>query len=221
MSVIERGGGRPRGYFALDKERVPSATTITSRFKESGGLLYWANNEGLAGRTLEDARAATSQSALGIGHLVHSMVEAHIHGDPLPQVTSLQALASYEAWHYWWESNNFEVIATEIPLVSEEHRFGGTVDAILRDGKERLCIGDWKTSAGIYADYLLQVAAYGLLWNELNEEQITGGFHVVRFSKEDGDLEHRHYAQLDDARDMFVLLRQAYELDKAVKRRAK
>lgn len=216
-AVIERGGGRPRGYFTADKERVPSATTVTSRFKESGGLLYWANNLGLEGKTLEDGR----EPATGIGHLVHSMVEAHIHGEELPSVTSLSALAAYEAWRDWWDSTNLEVVATELPLVSEEHRFGGTLDAVLRDSKGRLCIGDWKTSAGIYSDYLLQVAAYGLLWDEWNAEKITGGFHLVRFSKEDGDLEHRHYAELDDARRMFVLLRQAYDLDKAVKRRSK
>ena len=30
--------------------RLPSVTTIIGRFKESGGLLYWANQQGLKAR---------------------------------------------------------------------------------------------------------------------------------------------------------------------------
>lgn len=216
-TTLARGTGRPRGYFAVDGVRVPATTTILSRFKESGGLLYWANTQGLEGKTLEEAR----ETATGTGHLVHSMVEAKIHGQPLPKVNSLDAISSYQAWLEWWEGSKLTVEATEIALVSEEHRFGGTIDGILRDAKGRLALGDWKTSAGIYVDYLLQIAAYGLLWDEVNDEKLTGGFHIVRFSKDHGDLEHRHFSHLDDAREMFILLRQAYELDKSVKKRAK
>jgi hypothetical protein len=37
--------------------RLPSVTTIIGRFKDSGGLLYWANQQGLEGKTLDQARA--------------------------------------------------------------------------------------------------------------------------------------------------------------------
>ena len=37
--------------------RLPSVTSIIGRFKESGGLLYWANQQGLEGKTLDQARA--------------------------------------------------------------------------------------------------------------------------------------------------------------------
>lgn len=216
-AVATRGTGRPKGYFAADGVRIPAVTTILSRFKESGGLLYWANQQGLEGKTLEEAR----EPATGTGHLVHSMVEAKLHRQPLPEVKSLEAISSYQAWLEWWEGSKLTVEATEIALVSEEYRFGGTIDGILRDSKGRLALGDWKTSAGIYVDYLLQIAAYGLLWDEVNDEKLEGGFHIVRFSKDHGDLEHRHFSHLEDARDMFLLLRQAYELDKTVKKRAK
>ena len=35
--------------------RLPSVTTIIGRFKESGGLLYWANQQGLEAKTLDQA----------------------------------------------------------------------------------------------------------------------------------------------------------------------
>jgi hypothetical protein len=40
--------------------RLPSVTTIIGRFKESGGPLYWANQQGLEGKTLDQARAEVS-----------------------------------------------------------------------------------------------------------------------------------------------------------------
>jgi hypothetical protein len=216
-----RGAGRPDEYRTKDGDRVPSTTTITGRFKDSAGLIKWANAEGLAGRKLYEDKSATD-----IGSLVHAMVEARLHGQSMPHIpgeyreTVLSAFASFEAW---FEGNQFEVIATEFPLVSEVWRYGGTIDSILRDAKGRLCIGDWKTSNAIYADYLLQLAAYGALWDEHApaDAKLTGGFHLVRFSKEHGDMEHRHFPELDDAWTMFTLLRQSYELDKLLKRRAK
>lgn len=119
------------------------------------------------------------------------------------------------------EGHRFQIVATEQPIVSEVHRYGGTLDCVLRDSRGALCLGDWKSSNAVYADYLLQLAAYGALWNETQSEKLTGGFHLVRFSKEHGDMEHRHYPDLAEPLEMFLLLRQAYELDKVVKKRAR
>jgi predicted RecB family nuclease len=128
--------------------------------------------------------------------------------------------SAISAWHEWFLSNNLTITATEVPLVSEAYRFGGTIDTIVRDRHGRLCVGDWKSSKAVYSDYLLQIAAYKILWEE-NREPITGGFHLVRFSKEHGDMEHRYFPELAEAEQMFVLLREAYDLDKSLTRRAK
>ena len=58
--------------------RLPSVTTIIGRFKESGGLLYWANQQGLEGKTLGQARAEVTTP----GTLAHKAVEDHINGRP-------------------------------------------------------------------------------------------------------------------------------------------
>lgn len=227
MSTLEReframrGGGRPDEYRTADGERVPSVTTITGRFKNAAGLIKWANNEGLAGRKLYEDSSATD-----IGSLVHRMVEAKIHGDPQPKIAEeyrAKAMSGFGAWERWFDANRFEVVATEVPLVSEEWKFGGTIDTVARDHTGRLVMLDWKTSNAIYPEYLVQLAAYGALWNELapDEQKLTGGFHLVRFSKEHGDMEHRHFPDLDDGWKQFRLLRQAYELDKLLAKRAK
>jgi len=109
---------------------------------------------------------------------------------------------------------------TEITLVSEAHRFGGTPDAIgYLDGK--LCLLDWKTSNAVYSDYLIQLAAYKVLWEENRPQYpLEGGFHLLRFAKEHGDFSHHFYPNLDEAWRQFVLLREAYDIDKQLKKRA-
>ena len=116
--------------------------------------------------------------------------------------------------------SKLEIVAQEMQLVSEQYRFGGTPDAIGMIRGE-LCLVDWKTSNGIYSDYLLQIAAYRLLWEENHPDQpLNGGFHLCRFSKEHGDFAHHYFRELDDARKMFIHLRAAYEFDATLKKRA-
>jgi hypothetical protein len=79
---------------------------------------------------------------------------------------------------------------------------------------------DWKTSNGVYPDYLIQIAAYRQLWEENNPlKLLTGGFHLLRFSKEHADFAHHYWSELNDAWDQFVLFRRSYDLDKIIKKR--
>lgn len=219
MSTI-KGPGRPDAYRTKDGTRVPGVTTLLGRFKESGPLLQWAFKQGQSGaRSLYEKR----DEAAEVGSVVHDIVEAEIHGRdvptyPLEMAERVQSALS--AWHRWRDANRMEIVATEVPYVSEVHRFGGTLDAVAREPDGRLVLLDWKTSNGVYTDYLLQLAAYKLLWDEFNAEPITGGFHLVRFSKEHGDMEHRYWPDLTDAAEMFKHLRAAYDLDAKLRKRA-
>lgn len=213
------------GYFLADGTRVPGTTTIIGRFKESGALLRWAWGEGKAGRDLYEKR----DEAANIGTAAHAMVEASISGSDPEQREELLALDdegkararnAFEAYRDWASMSKLEIIAQEMQLVSEVHKFGGTPDAIGMV-KNELCLVDWKTSNGVYGDYLLQLAAYRILWEENHPDQLlTGGFHLCRFSKDFGDFSHHYYRELDSAREMFLHLRPAYDLDKLLKKRA-
>jgi hypothetical protein len=80
--------------------RLPSVTTIIGRFKESGGLLYWANQQGLEGKTLDQARAEVTTP----GTLAHKAVEDHINGRPETALTGAgevteKARNAYAAYH--------------------------------------------------------------------------------------------------------------------------
>lgn len=170
-----------------------------------------------------------SGKAADIGTAAHAMVEIRIDGGEPTDAESymllsaedqLKARNAFEMYEQWASMSNLVVLHQEIQMVSERYRFGGTPDAI-GTVNGQLCLVDWKTSNGVYSDYLLQLAAYRILWEELHPDQLlVGGFHLCRFSKDYGDFAHHHYRELDDAWEMFKALRTAYEYDKDLKKRA-
>ena len=213
------------GYKLKDGTKVPGVTTIIGRFKDSGGLLYWACEQGKA---IERGEISTlyqkRDEAADAGTLAHSLVEAHINDDPLPVIhdneIGKQAWQGFQNYIHWQEDNRIQVIKQEMELVSEVYRFGGCPDAMGIDSRENLCILDWKTSNGVYQDYMIQIAAYKQLWEEhYPDKSVTGGYHLLRFSKEHADFAHHFWSELDDAWEQFKLFRKAYDLDKILKKR--
>lgn len=224
------------GYRLKDGTKVPGTTTVIGRFKDSGALVQWAYRQGreheslaALGKPAPNSLYEVTKAAADIGTVGHAMVEARIKGgDPfaletfcgLSEGDQTKARSSFTAYESWASMSRLEVLEQEMTLVSEEHRFGGTPDAIgLVNGQ--LCLVDWKTSNAVYMDYLLQLAAYRQLWEENHPDRpLVGGFHLCRFSKEHGDFSHHYYADLSDAWEMFKHLRAAYEFDFRLKKRA-
>jgi hypothetical protein len=211
-----------QGYYLADGSRVPGTTTIIQRFKESGALMQWAFRQGQSGAP---SLYAEAEKAAEIGTVAHAMVEASIKGlEPVCTLSNPEMAekvrSAFEAYQTWAKNFNVQIIAQEMQLVSEQYRYGGTPDAIGLVGNQ-LVLLDWKTSNGIYTDYLVQLAAYKHLWEEnYPERPLTGGFHLLRFAKEHGDFGHHYFANLDNAWRQFVLFREAYEIDKELKKRA-
>jgi hypothetical protein len=215
--------GRPtQGYRNAAGERIPGTTTVIGRFKESGGLLQWAFKQGQSGA----ASLYEERDAAGLaGNIAHDMIEAHILGKEPPKFTADQKLIdkatnAFQQFLEWREQTRIEIVATERAYVSERHQFGGTVDAIGRDMKGRIVLLDWKTSNGVYQDYLIQLAAYALLLEECAPEFTPRGFHLLRVAKESADFAHHFYGELEDAKRQFILFREAYGIDQRLKKRA-
>lgn len=211
--------GRPTDGYKIDGERVPGVTTIISRFKPSGGLIHWAWQQGRDGKDYRE----TKEAAANAGTIAHDMVEADIYGatfddtalDPLLVHKARGAFAAYQEWK---AQTQLSVAESEVTLLSRVHRFGGTLDALFVRGA--LALGDWKTSNAVYADYLIQLGGYALLWEEnYPDRPITGGFHLLRFSKQEHpddpvSFAHHYWSNLDLAKQQFLLYRQAYDNDK-------
>ncbi|KKK77777.1 hypothetical protein LCGC14_2850170 [marine sediment metagenome] len=209
-------------YKSKDGTRLPSVTTILSRFKDSGGLLYWANNCGLKGLTLDEARTPAATA----GTMAHDLVEARINKRDEPELVGSEeviskARAAFATYLKWQDMTKIEVRHTEIALVSEKHAFGGRPDAIgvTSDG---LALIDWKTSNAVYADYILQLAAYKCLWEEnYPDHPLVGGFHLCRFAKEEGDFSHHYFPALDHELETFLRMRELYTMVKKVEKRVR
>ena len=206
-------------------KRLPSVTTIISRFKDSGALLYWANEQGRNGLTLDEARLPAATA----GTMAHLLVEADLNGRELPKLEGdsdiiKKAHAAFNGYRQWSKLTSLEVLHTEVPLASEAHKFGGCLDAIgiVRNMSNGYAIVDWKSSNAIYADYLYQLAAYKILWEEnYSDHPITGGFHLCRFAKEAGDFCHNFYPSLDDEAETFLAMRKLYDRVKTTEKRVR
>lgn len=146
-------------YYTSDKKQVPGATTIL-RVLGNGALVNWANRLGLDGidsSKFRDEAAAT-------GTLAHYLVERELDGGPreLDDFTPAQltraeyAVAAFRAWR---AEHDLAPVMVEGRLVSDVHRYGGTID-LYGDVDGKPTIVDYKTSNGIFLEHKCQVAAY-------------------------------------------------------------
>src|ERR1039458_3114432 len=90
----------------LNKEgvEVPSTTTIIGKYKDYGGLKYYAWSEGKAGRGLNESR----DRAGDVGSMLHGMIEAHINERPYEEpppislVDAMKAGELFATFKQWW-----------------------------------------------------------------------------------------------------------------------
>lgn len=209
-------------YKTADGKRVPSVTSVIKHVEgDPGGLMHWAWNLGDQGITLDDAR----QDAANIGKIVHACIEAELKGEEVtlgsiiePEVRAAVE-ASLSAWRLWKESvGQFErVLCCEVPLVSERHRIGGTMDSLLIS-KGKRCLFDYKTGNGLHGKDVVQVAAYGEIWNELHPDEQVELYCLLRLPKDGTGFTWKLLTAeaLEPARQAFIHARALYDLAKVV-----
>jgi hypothetical protein len=215
---------RPQGgYTNSAGQPIPGTTDITGRFMDRSRLMYWAHKRGAQGLKLYD------NSELNIGTAVHTMAELDMKGDPEQSIEFYltatlrdpeqieKARTAFAAFRQWRTEFAVEAYKQEISLVSEALQFGGTLDTVatIRNG---LGLVDFKTSASgeVYVDHVLQLAAYGILWNETHPgEPLTSGYHLIVLPKDGSKPVHREWTheQLKPYRRQFMCFRRAYDYD--------
>lgn len=214
---------RPKqGYKNAAGLPVPATGEINGRFMDRTRLLFWAFKRGKEGH-----KQLYDNEALDIGSCVHTMAELDLQNrsqedidffakTSLPEADHLaKAETSFKAFRAWRAEFHVKPHVQEASLVSEKLQFGGTLDtiAIVRNG---LGLLEFKTSAEVYEDHLLQMAAYGILWEETHPNEIlTSGYHLILLPKDGAKFTHREYSrdQLKPYRKKFKLYRRAYDLD--------
>lgn len=228
------------GYRLKNGEKIPSVTTILSRFKDSGGLIRWAYSKGrehenLSMRNLPAPAHLHDEvgEAANAGTIAHDMIEQYLlEGkratvELLPESASdaplhviTRAVNCFEQFLKWNEQTKIEIVTTEKALVSELHRYGGTWDGVGKDAQGKIVLIDWKTSNAVYGDYLFQLAAYALLLEEVMPWYAPTGFHLLRVAKTTADFAHHYYGELENEKRGFLLMRELYDICAVTAKRA-
>lgn len=198
-------------YKLKDGNRVPGVTTVIGSQLgwNKNQLMYWSWTQGRSGLDFRE----TKDDAADLGTLVHSLIEQEMKG-VRPEIPK-QAEASLLAFYEWRDAFQLKSTDSEVALVSEKYRYGGTIDypAIVSG---RRVILDLKTSKGVYPDHRIQLSAYGQLWDEHHPEDPVTGFHLLQVGKEDASFHHHYWPSLPREFEAFYLLRGLYDLQKEI-----
>lgn len=125
--------------YMIDGQRLPSVTTIISQTLPNPGIAAWKLRVGEA----EANRISREATDWGTG--IHALVEAVNRGKraDLPP----EDLALVAPYTDWLDTHVETVIGAEKLLVSREHGYAGTTDAIaIMRGDQYPAIVDFKTS---------------------------------------------------------------------------
>lgn len=95
---------------------------------------------------------------------VHAVIENHLHGIELsPEFNVLSPVGkSFNNFRKWELENSWKVIVGDTPLISLDMGYGGRMDGLFLDEKERIVLVDFKTAKGVYPDNFVQLGGYSL-----------------------------------------------------------
>lgn len=170
---IIKATGRARShqkYITSSGEQVPGGSTLANiiNFGSADPLMAWAirlHNEGI---DFKEYRREASD----FGNAFHRYVECMHKGEEFPAgeypgnyVEPAKIMA--ENFYRKLTDLGMTMVESEIQLVSDTERFGGTLDLVLRDKEGRLCLSDLKSSNSISVSHKCQVGgAYRILFRE-------------------------------------------------------
>jgi hypothetical protein len=205
-------------YRDNDGSKVPGVTTVLGVLGlNKGALLGWAYKQGLAGVPLYEAR----DKAGDIGTLCHLMIQYDLldkvyDTSNYPKDIVDKAENGFIAWLDWKRLVDFQLVESELSLVDNELKYGGTMDKVAI--KNRLSITDFKTGKGPYLEQWCQLSGYKHLWDIHHpNEPIDGGCYLLLVNKEDAGFTYAHKIALDKHFEIFKHALAIYKLSKELK----
>lgn len=189
-------------YLLTSGEKVHGTTHYTSFLPKD--LLPWVMSVTMRGKNYKKV----SESAMKIGtflhHYAHRVVSGAVGREELA-VTKEEAdqiAAARKSWDAWWRDikHSLTPLATEIQLVSEQHKYGGTLDLVaIHD--DVVTLFDYKTSGKLHKDYWVQQRAYIQLWNESFPDFQIRKSVLVRIRKKPNEEGHESETRPADELD--------------------
>lgn len=200
----------PTGDYIINKKKLPSVTTIISRFKNATGLIIWSNQLGLKGLNYFDELKKAGDT----GTALHDLAELYILNKKYELPDDKVAVDCFQQFIDWWDSIDCEVIWTEKKYISKKLNVGGCPDLLVKQNDKYILV-DFKTSKAVYSDMIIQLSCYAELIKENDGIEIDRAV-IVRFPKDDDETEIKKFFKDDLAVGLkqFTLLRKAFDLDK-------
>lgn len=156
-----------------------------------------------------------AKQAADVGTICHAAIEAHIKHGEFPGEIDPRALKGFDNYLQWLSMVHFEPLTMETPLVSERYQFGTTIDIMgLVVGKRSIV--EIKTSNDLYSEYLIQVAAQKVVWEEVHPDQPIESISILKVGKESASFNHYWISpdNLEPAFEAFKDLRNLHEKKK-------
>ena len=184
--------------YMVGDRKVPSVTRVVDAvfpkylvdWAATAGADWWKENYGEDNdmyNGILNAHKQISHRAQTIGLEVHKWIELYIKGKIIDVETTVnypeRVKVPMQNFHKWVDAHDIEWESCEEKVYSRNWEYAGTVDAVAKINGKR-CVIDFKTSAKIYKEYYLQVAAYVSAIGEMRGELPELGV-IVRLDKEE------------------------------------
>ncbi len=181
-------------YYLSDGTQVPGGSTICKIGDDAGALIHWAWDLGRQGLDYRKER----DKAADIGTIAHFLIECFLNNqvadlEDYDQADIEKALVCYNKFVDWWDEQSLEKVVTEVQLVNQPYKYGGTIDLISKKENGDHVLLDFKTSKAISPSYWRQCAGYAALWDQNHDHKADLRIKdhcIVRIGKKDeGDFE--------------------------------
>lgn len=194
----------PHSDTLIDGLPVPSVTQVCGLI-DKPFLRLWHGKYG--NKLCKKKLDASGQ----VGNQFHDLVSQIVNGIKVdPPTRRLRGMC--ESFSKWYEENTFVPEVQEFKVISNKHKYAGTLDAIGKlNGGEELVLLDWKSSSGIYPEMGYQLAAYMGAFEEQQNIHITKGWIVQVDKKPPYTLHTKLWEDLDQKFECFLALLRVYQ----------
>lgn len=167
-----------RFYLSDSGKYLPSVTSVLDCYPKPAAFYDWLKKVG------EDADQIRDEAG-NRGSTVHRLTEQYDAGEEVNLIDEsgninykLIEWSMFERYVEFRQRFEFEVIFSELNLISDTLGFAGTLDRVIKFG-DRLLIIDIKTSNSLYDHYWLQMAAYEKLLAEVQPDLKIDGYAIL------------------------------------------
>jgi len=159
-------------FYRREGNYYPSVTSVLNYFPKNQFFHAWLKDVGHNSDVI-------ANKAANEGTQVHQAIDAFLNGEEIVWLDEYgNAKYNLDVWRMilkfadFWNTHKPELIATEYHLFSDEHKYAGTADLVVRMF-DNIWLLDLKTSNSLHTSYDLQLAAYAQAWNETHDEKVT------------------------------------------------